>query len=97
MDDQFLASWNPQSHASSADPGRAQRVREVENALLSLRFDGHRLPAGAHWQLERYLRGELSRQEAFIDFYGVGSVKQEAELWARRQPTDAKTDSQWPG
>lgn len=97
MDDQFFASWNPQSQVASADPGRAQRVREVENALLSLRFDGHRLPATAHWQLERYLRGELSRQEAFTDFYGVISVKQEAELWARHLPADLKTDSQWPG
>ena len=97
MDDQFLARWHPQRDVAPTDPDRAQRVRDVENALLSLRFDGHRLPARAHWQLERYLRGELNRQEAFSDFYGIGSVKQEAELWAQRLPADLKTDSQWPG
>lgn len=102
MTDHFLARWNPANEASAAadpDPDRAQRVREIENVLLSLHFGGHVLPALAQRQLARYARGEISRKEAFTEVYGLESASREAELWARKSTTSAavKTDSQWPG
>lgn len=100
MTDHFLARWNPANEASAAaDPDRAQRVREIENVLLSLRFGGHVLPALAQRQLARYVRGEISRKEAFADVYGLEAASREAELWARKSTTSAavKMDSQWPG
>lgn len=104
MTTEFLARWNPENLVSPADPDRARRVRETENALLSLRFGGHRLSALAQRQLARYVRGEISRKEAFTDLYGLGSASQEAELWASKTTAaatgrqgDLKTDSQWPG
>ncbi len=98
MDDHSTSPWLTQNPVPTTDPERARRVREVENALLMLQFDGHVLPADVHWQLARYVRGEVSRRAAFTEVYGVGAAEQEAALWAQQAPlTDAKTGSQWPG
>lgn len=98
MDNLLTSHCPPENPLLTADPARAQRVREVENALLALQFDGYVLPANVRWQLARYIRGELSRRAAFIEVYGVGAAEQEAALWARQAPPEkVKTGSQWPG
>ncbi|MBF9239731.1 antitoxin VbhA family protein [Hymenobacter sp. BT683] len=53
----------------AADPARAHRVREVENAVLSQIYEGYP-PSPAAWaQLCRYVAGEVSREEGFRGLY----------------------------
>lgn len=53
----------------SGDAARAQRVRAVENAVLSQRCAGHP-PSPESWaQLLRYVDGEVSHEEGFRTLY----------------------------
>ena len=49
----------------------AARLREVENLLLCQAFGGQVPQPGSQQRLQRYLNGEIGRQEAFQPLYGA--------------------------
>ena len=48
---------------TTTDRARAQRAREVENALASVRMEGLEISAQAEVLFRRYVEGELSSEE----------------------------------
>lgn len=48
---------------------RAQRVREVENAILSQTYGGHPPTPAALVDLQQYIEGMVSREEGFRQLY----------------------------
>lgn len=69
---------------------RAQRVREVENAILSQTFGGHPPTPAALADMQQYIEGMMSREEGFRQLYShVQEIPLqvrvvEAPLWAKR-------------
>lgn len=49
--------------AVTTDRARAQRAREVENALASVRMEGLEISAEAEAMFQQYVNGELSSEE----------------------------------
>lgn len=96
MEGQYAASWKPEIHFSDLNSEGVLRLREVENALLSLCFSGCQVSAATYQRLEKYVSGELSWQEASADLYSMELVEREAQRWAQLAAT-AKTDTQLPG
>ena len=90
-----LRPWKSEAPFPALAIDAAQRLRNVENALLGLYFDGQAASAATHERLEQYVRGELSWEEAFAEFYGVEGADQEAEQWAQQAATGPKTYSRW--
>lgn len=48
---------------------KAQRVREVENAILSQTYGGHCPSPAALVDLQHYIEGEVSREDGFRQLY----------------------------
>ena len=90
-----LMLWKLASQLPAPTADTAQRLRKVENALLGLYFDGQAASAATCERLEQYIRGELSWEEAFAEFYGIEPANREAELWARQAAAGPRTDSRW--
>lgn len=49
--------------AVTSDPARAQRAKEVENSLASVRMEGLEPSDDAKALFQRYIEGELSSEE----------------------------------
>ncbi len=62
-----LMLWQPKGSSSGLTVAAAQRLRNVENALLGLYFDGQAASAATYDRLEQYVRGELSWEDAFAE------------------------------
>jgi len=58
------------SPPGNSPPGQcATRQREVDNAVLVQTLFGRQLSATVLEQLQRYIAGELSREQAFAGLY----------------------------
>ena len=69
---------------------RVQRVREVENAILSQTFGGHSPTPAALVDLQLYIEGSMSREDGFRQLYShvtevpIQAKVVKAPLWAKK-------------
>ena len=67
----FLLDFSTRTKASPGD-ARGHRLRHVQNAVLSQLYGGHPPSPEALLHLQRYIDGDLEREEGFRLLYEHG-------------------------